>query len=85
VWAAADSGRGPVLARRERGMVGRFGGFYTWTLVVLRVPLGALGERKSDAAMRAATAKATVVKKPKVFCARTREVYMVGDVGCRAQ
>lgn len=53
---------------------------YTWTLVVLRTPLGALGERKSDAAMSAAMAKATVVKYPKVFCARTREVYMVGDV-----
>jgi hypothetical protein len=30
--------------------------------------------------MRAATAKTTVVKKPKVFCSRTSEVYMVGTL-----
>ena len=53
---------------------------YTWTLVVLRVPLGVLGARKSDAAIRAATAKTTVVKNPKVFWIRTRDEYMVGKL-----
>lgn len=51
---------------------------YTWTFVVLSVPLGTLGARKSEAAMSAAMAKATVVKNPKVFCTLTKEVYMVG-------
>lgn len=80
VWAAADSvGEVGVLLVFERRVI-RTWLAYTWTLVVLRVPLGALGERKSEAAMRAATANATVVKNPKVFCARTSVVYMVGDV-----
>lgn len=52
---------------------------YTWTLVVLRTPtLGVRGEKRSEAAMKAATTKATVVKKPKVFWMRTMEEYMVG-------
>lgn len=53
---------------------------HTWTLVVLRTPtLGVRGARKSEAAIRAATAKATVVKKPKAFWTRTSEEYMVGN------
>lgn len=46
------------------------------------VPLGARVAKTSDNAMNAATTKATVVKKPKAFCARTREEYMA-EVGCR--
>lgn len=53
---------------------------YTWTLVVLRTPtLGVRGLRRSEAAMKAATTNATVVKKPKAFWRRTTEEYMVGD------
>lgn len=37
------------------------------------------GVRKSEAAMRAATTNATVVKNPKVFWMRVRELYMAGD------
>jgi len=52
---------------------------YTWVLVVLRtLTTGSRGVIKSEAAMRAATKKATVVKKPKVFCILTNEEYMVG-------
>lgn len=57
---------------REKGCT------HTWTLVVLRVPLGSRVENTSDNAINAATTKATVVKKPKAFWALTREVYMVG-------
>ena len=58
----------------------RRGGTHTWTLVVLRTPtLGVRGARKSEAAIRAATTKATVVKKPKAFWTRTSEEYMVGN------
>lgn len=53
---------------------------YTWTLVVLRTPtLGVRGARKSEAAIKLATTKATVVKKPKAFWRRTMEEYIVGD------
>jgi hypothetical protein len=46
-------------------------------LVVLRTPtLGVRGEKRSEAAIMAATTKATVVKKPKVFWMRTMEEYM---------
>ena len=31
--------------------------------------------------MKAATTKATVVKKPNTFCSLTTDVYMVGDMG----
>jgi phage gp16-like protein len=49
-------------------------------LVVLRTPtLGVRGEKRSEAAMRAATAKTTVVKKPKAFWRRTTEEYMAGS------
>jgi phage gp16-like protein len=58
---------------------------YTWTLVGLMTPtLGFRGARKSVAAMRAATTKATVVKKPKVFWMRTREECMVATGGVQA-
>lgn len=53
---------------------------HTWTLVVLRVrTIGARSVTKSEAAMKAATTKATVVKKPKTFCSLTTDVYMVGE------
>jgi hypothetical protein len=49
-------------------------------LVVLRTPtLGVRGARRSEAAIKAATTKATVVKKPKVFWSRTRDEYMPGN------
>jgi hypothetical protein len=49
-------------------------------LVVLSVPLGVRGARKSDAAINAATTNATVVKKPNVFCILTSDEYMMGEV-----
>lgn len=42
------------------------------------VALGVRGALKSDAAMRAATTKTTVVKKPKTFWTRVRELYILG-------
>lgn len=39
--------------------------------------MGVRGDRKSEAEIRRATTKATVVKKPKVFWRRTREEYIV--------
>lgn len=42
------------------------------------VALGVRGAAKSEAAIRAATTKATVVKKPNTFCIRVRELYIVG-------
>lgn len=53
-------------------------GSYTWTLVVFTVALGVLGAVKSEAAIRAATTNATVVKKPNTFCILVRELYMAG-------
>jgi hypothetical protein len=51
-------------------------------LVVLRTPtLGVRGARRSVAAIKAATTKATVVKKPKAFWMRTTDEYMAGDRG----
>jgi hypothetical protein len=58
---------------------------YTWTLVVLTVPLGVRGARKSVPAMRAATIAMSVVRYPKVFCKRTRELCMLGSLVARAQ
>lgn len=56
---------------------------HTCTLVVLMVPLGLRGATRSVAAIKAATTKATVVKNPKVFCNRSRELYMPGDLSSR--
>ena len=41
--------------------------------------MGARSVTKSEAAMKAATTKATVVKNPNTFCSLTTDVYMVGD------
>jgi len=46
--------------------------------------LGVRGVNKSEAAIMAATTKATVVKKPNVFCNLTREEYMAGYVVARS-
>lgn len=52
---------------------------YTCTLVVLMAALGVRGKAKSTDATMRATAKATVVKKPKTFCNRVTALCMVGD------
>lgn len=52
-------------------VTGRQRGTYTWTSLMLTLALGIRGDIRSDAAIRAATAKQTVVKKPKTFWART--------------
>ena len=44
---------------------------YTCTSLTVTFALGVRGARISEQAMRAATAKVTVVKKPKTFWART--------------
>lgn len=54
---------------------------YTCTFVGFMLALGVRGAVKSEAAMMAPTTKATVVKKPKTFCMRVRELYMMGDTG----
>lgn len=54
-------------------------GTYTWRFSTAMVPLGVRGAMRSDAAMKAARTKATVVKKPKVVCTRLRELYMAPD------
>lgn len=53
----------------------------TWRLFTNILADGVLGERKSENAIRAATAKATVVKKPKTFCPLTREECMLAICG----
>ena len=40
---------------------------------------GVRGTVKSEAAIMAATTKATVVKKPKAVCRRLKELYMLGE------
>ena len=50
---------------------------YTWTSRTVRVALGSRGDVKSEKAIKPATQKATVVKKPKTFCPRTRVECMV--------
>lgn len=42
-------------------------GMYTWTSLTDTVAFGVRGAYKSEAAMKAATTKQTVVKKPKTF------------------
>lgn len=42
-------------------------------------PDGLRGEKRSVAAMKAPKTQATVVKKPKTFWMRLKELYMVGD------
>lgn len=49
----------------------------TWRLLTSILADGVLGERKSDSAMKVATTKATVVKKPKTFCPLTKEECML--------
>ena len=47
------------------------------------VAFGVLGEMSTDAAIKAPTQKATVVKKPNIFCARTRlECIPAMTLGC---
>lgn len=47
----------------------------------MRVPLGARVANKSDTAITAAMANATVVKKPNVFWPLTRDEYMAAEDG----
>jgi hypothetical protein len=46
-------------------------------------PLGVRGKAKSVAAMKRPRKKATVVKKPKVFCTRVTELYILSVDGSR--
>lgn len=81
---------GSRCERRQRGnpkrqhrnrVIGRIGRkTYTCTFVVLISALGVLGTVKSEAAIMAATTNATVVKKPKTFWRRVRELYMTVTV-----
>jgi hypothetical protein len=50
---------------------------YTWTLSTVTTALGVLAAIRSNAAISAATANATVVKKPKTFWVRTRAECIV--------
>lgn len=45
----------------------------------ITLALGVRGAMKSEAAIKAATTNATVVKKPKTFCARTRVECIFGE------
>lgn len=49
----------------------------------MRLLDGVRGVIRSEAAMSAATTKATVVKKPKVFWMRVMELCMLGNLGTR--
>jgi hypothetical protein len=49
---------------------------YTWTFCSFTLADGACGVTTTERAMIAATKKATVVKKPKTFCTRTRAECM---------
>jgi len=71
VWSAADAlDKSVILERRLSGpcksLKGRKG-TDTWTSFTSTSALGVLGARRSEHAIRAATTKATVVKKPKTF------------------
>lgn len=54
---------------------------YTCTFRKATLAVGVWGWMKVDSAMTAATEKATVVKKPKTFCIRTRVECIVGEQG----
>jgi hypothetical protein len=58
-------------AGKYRGGEGRNWQTYTWTSLTAMLALGVRGAIRSEHAIKAATAKATVVKNPKTFCART--------------
>lgn len=51
---------------------------YTWKLSGMISPLGVRGATRSDSATNAATTKAAVVNRPKVFWMRVTELYMLG-------
>jgi hypothetical protein len=51
---------------------------YTWIFRICRLAVGVWGWRKLDMAITAATQNATVVKKPKTFCPRTKVECIVG-------
>ena len=53
---------------------------YTWTSFSWTEALGALVEKRSEQAINAAMAKVTLVKKPKMFCARTIVECMVKEM-----
>lgn len=55
---------------------------YTCTSFTVTLALGVRGAIRSEHAIRAATAKATVVKKPKTFCARTMVECIVAWPSC---
>lgn len=83
VWSAFDSGYhvwSLVIGRSERG--GWWTGAYTWTFRNSMLAVGVCGEMITESAMRVPMQKATVVKKPKTFWARTREeCILVGWLG----
>jgi hypothetical protein len=51
---------------------------YTFSSPCLIIAEGVRTAVRSDRAIKMPRTKATVVKKPKVFCIRVRELYMVG-------
>ena len=51
----------------------------TWTSFTMTFALGVRGARRSEHAIKAATVKQTVVKKPKIFWARTIVVCIFAD------
>ena len=54
---------------------------YTCTSFMVTLALGVLGAKRSEHAIRAATTKATVVKKVKTFWARLMVEFIVARVG----
>lgn len=92
LWSACAIERGRGEREREKAWgffcvwkVGASGWLtYTCTLVGLIIALGVRGTVKSEAAIMAPTTNATVVKKPKTFCNRVRELYILAGVGARA-
>ena len=88
---------GRVVVRSAADAVGRAEGYvslcvcvlpltapgetYTWTLVAFMLAVGVRSAKISVRATRPPRKKRTLVKKPKVFCIRTSELYMTAVRG----
>jgi hypothetical protein len=78
VRSALNTAGWKTISTWQRMIAGRW--TYTWVLETPSLPApGARGLRRSEAAMKAATTNATVVKKPKAFWTRVRVLYMMGN------
>lgn len=85
VWAAQNTGRRGWLALSSAWGDGREFELgqgeievpYVCTSFTMTLEVGVRGASTSENAIRAATTKATVVKKPKTFCARTTVECMI--------